>query len=44
MPVLGLIPDGDGVGLDRDAPLTLEVHRIQDLLSELSGRDRARNF
>ncbi len=32
------------MGLDRDATFTLKVHRIEDLLFGLSGRDSARGF
>lgn len=42
--IFSLIPDGDGMGLDRDPSLTLKIHRIKDLFSELPGGDRARGF
>ena len=32
------------MGLDRDAPLTFEVHGIEDLFAGLSGCDGARGF
>jgi len=30
--VFGLVPDRDGMGLNRDAPLTFQVHGVEDLL------------
>src|SRR5206468_5007310 len=39
MPIVGLVPDGDRVGLDGDPPLTLQVHRVQDLLARFPGAD-----
>jgi hypothetical protein len=42
--VVRLIPDCDGMRLDRDPPLTLKVHGIEDLLAKLTGRNGARYF
>ena len=44
LPVLGLIPDRDRVSLDRDPALTLQVHRVENLVFRLSGRDCASSF
>jgi hypothetical protein len=38
--VVATIQDPDGLGLDRDAPLPLDVHRVQDLGHPLPLRDR----
>lgn len=40
LPILGFIPDGDRMGLDRDAPFPFQIHRIKDLLLGLSGSHR----
>src|SRR2546430_4295276 len=39
VPIVGLVPDGDRVGLDGDPALTLQVHRVQDLLARFPGAD-----
>ena len=44
LPILGLIPDRDRVGLDRDPAFTLQVHRVENLVFRFSGRDSARGF
>ena len=41
LPVLGLVPDRDRVGLDRDSTFTLQVHRVENLVFRFSGRDWA---
>jgi hypothetical protein len=33
--------DADVLRLDRDAPLALELHRVEELLAHLAGIDRA---
>ena len=38
--LVALPGDADGLGLDRDAALPLELHRVEDLLAHLAGRDR----
>ena len=38
--VLRPVVEGDGVGLDRDPPLALEVHRVQELVLLLAVGDR----
>ena len=35
-----LVAEGHGVALDRDAPLPLDVHRVEDLVAELPVLDR----
>src|SRR3569623_1232000 len=40
--VLRLVVHRYGVGLDRNAPLPLEVHRIEQLVLHLTRRDRSR--
>jgi hypothetical protein len=42
--VVCLVRQPDGVRLDRDAPLTLEVHRIEHLRFHLAGLERPRDF
>ena len=32
LPILGLIPNRDRVGLDRDSAFTLQVHRVENLV------------
>jgi hypothetical protein len=32
--------EGDRIALDRDAPLTLEIHAVEDLVTKLSIIDR----
>ena len=44
LPILGLIPDRDRVGLDRDPAFTLQVHRVENLVFRFSGRDCASGF
>src|SRR6185369_3916877 len=39
--VPGRVGEGDGVRLDRDPPLPLEVHGVEDLVAELAVFDRA---
>ena len=39
--VVGLVGQADGVGLDGDAPLALEVHRVEDLRLHLARLQRA---
>ena len=34
--VLGRVVEGDGVALDRDAALALDVHRVQDLVAKVA--------
>ena len=41
LPVVGLVGQADGVGLDGDAPLALEVHRVEDLRLHLARLQRA---
>ena len=41
LPVLGLIAEGDGPGLDGDAPLPLQVHVVQQLALHLPLGDGA---
>ncbi len=36
LPIFGVIAHPDGVQLDRDAALALQVHRIEDLLAHES--------
>ena len=42
--VLGRVLEADGAGLDRDALLALEVHRIEDLARHLARVDRVRQL
>ena len=42
--VLGGVLEADGAGLDRDALLALEVHRIEDLARHLPRVDRVRQL
>ena len=42
--VLGAVLEADGAGLDRDALLALEVHRIEDLARHLARVDRVGQF
>ena len=42
--VLGRVLEAGGAGLDRDALLALEVHRIEDLARHLPGVDRVRHL
>ena len=42
--VLGRVLETDGAGLDRDALLALEVHRIEDLARHLARIDRVRQL
>ena len=44
LPVFGRIIQGDGVHLDRDAALALEVHRVEMLLFHLAHADRFREL
>ena len=37
--LVALPGDADGLGLDRDAALPLELHRVEDLLAHLARRD-----
>ena len=37
----GCVFEGDRIALDRDAPLTLEIHAVEDLIAKLSIIDRA---
>ena len=37
----GSVGEGDRVGLDRDAPLALEVHVVEHLVLHLAGSERA---
>ena len=39
--VLCVVDHAHGVGLDGDAALTLQVHRVQDLFLHLPGGERA---
>ena len=39
--VVGLVGQADGVGLDGDAPLAFEVHRVEDLRLHLTRLQRA---
>ena len=39
LPVLGGVHQGDGVGLDGDAPLPLQVHVVQQLVFHLPQGD-----
>ena len=41
LPVLRAIIQANGLGLDRDAALALDVHRVEDLLLHLAIRDVA---
>ena len=41
LPAGGCVFEGDRIALDRDAPLTLEIHAVEDLIAELSIIDRA---
>ena len=41
LPVLGLIAEGDGPGLDGDAPLPLQIHVVQQLTLHLPLGDGA---
>ena len=42
--ILGGVLEPDGPGLDRDALLALEIHRIEDLTRHLPGVDRVRQL
>ena len=42
LPVLGLVTHRHRMRFDRDATLLLEVHRVEQLVFHLTGRDRAR--
>jgi hypothetical protein len=44
LPVAGLVEDADRLGLDRDAALALELHRVEDLGPHGPGVDRARHL
>ena len=44
LPILGLIPDRNRVGLDRDPAFTLQVHCVENLVFRFSGRDCASSF
>ena len=37
----GGVFEGDRIALDRDAPLTLDIHTVEDLVTELSILNRA---
>ena len=41
LPVVGVIGEPDGVGLDRDPALALEIHRVEDLGFHLALLERA---
>ena len=42
--IVGLVEHPDGLRLDRDAPLALEIQLIEHLLDHVTWRDRARVF
>jgi len=42
--VLGLVVEADGLGLDGDAALALDVHGIEDLALHLARRKPARRL
>ena len=44
LPVVGVVGQPDGVRLDRDAALALEVHRVEDLRFHLARLERARDL
>ena len=44
VPVTGLVTDRHRMGLDGDPPLTLQIHRIENLVFGLSGRHSASGF
>jgi hypothetical protein len=44
MAVVRLVIETHGVGLDGDAPLALQVHRIQDLFHHFALRERPGNL
>ena len=44
LPVTGLVTDRHRMGLDGDPPLTLQIHRIENLVLGLSGRDSTSGF
>ena len=39
LPVLGVVVDADGLGLDGDAPLALQVHAVEHLLAHVALGD-----
>ncbi len=41
--VVGLIVQANGVCLDRDTPLSLQVHRVEHLRHHLTGAERSVN-
>ena len=43
-PVVGLVGEPDGVRLDRDPALALEVHRVEHLRLHLARLERARDL
>jgi hypothetical protein len=42
--VARLVEDADSLGLDRDPPLPLELHRVEDLRAHRPRIDRARHL
>ena len=44
LPVLGLVPDGHRMGLDRNTTFPFKVHGIEDLLFGLSCSDCTSGF
>ena len=42
--VFGFVVDANGIRLDRDAALTLEIHIIEQLIAHVALRDRTRAF
>ncbi len=42
--IVGVIANRNGMSLDRDPTFTLEVHRIENLLTVLTGRDGTRGL